>query len=291
MSENRKTALLSVVLFAVCFAAGIALTGNRDRSPATSGETNTQTIQAQALEQAPDFLAMNRGELIAVLGTYDDATLRRTIRSISRGGSAIDPRRQSALRTAMNLLAERDPAHFLRWIDTAGLPPGLAVSAVETAATLLAAGDPEEGFAALKEIGSFQMRRTAMLAYGAALAEHEPETVLRQLTSVGWGTDGARIVGSTMAARDPEEAANFFAGLHQASNYSAQIGLKYVMPQWARTDPEAAFKWANAGGENWYSRHLGTISLKLFREFNGSGLERSQPMCGIGLTRIKRWAY
>ena len=70
-------------------AVGIALTGNRDRSPATSGEPNTQTSPAQALEQAPDFLAMNRGELVAALGKYDDATLRRTIRAISSGGSAI----------------------------------------------------------------------------------------------------------------------------------------------------------------------------------------------------------
>jgi hypothetical protein len=74
---------------------------------------------------------------------------------------------------------------------------------------------PEKVSRFLRKSVRFRSSGRPCSAYGAALAEREPETALRQLISEG--TEGARIVGSTMAASDPEGAANFFAGLHQAS--------------------------------------------------------------------------
>ncbi|MCB1099113.1 MAG: hypothetical protein KDN22_26310 [Verrucomicrobiae bacterium] len=262
MNDAAKCFVACVALGAAGVAVGyglacLATLGEHPESDSHS-DAPVAVVSSPPLEELPDFLSMNEGELAASLMSLAPSQLRRAVRFFS-AGDVTDSRRQLALRTALEVMAERDPEKFLRWIDTADVPLGLATSAIEIAGARLVKGDPDESMTFLRSIGSTKIRRSAVVAFASALSEREPQSAIQLLISAGMNEE-IETVASAIAVRDPVAAANIFADIRDASIITAQLGMKPMIAQWARQDPEAAWAWLNATDNHSTSR-LGKINL------------------------------
>ena len=250
MTGSQKTALGCCVAAVIGIGIGLAidkLRGNvsvSSRPPIEAPSTTTLPLPHSARE-FPDISKLSGCNLVSALGSLDAKQLRGFIQSIT-DHDLTDPKNQDALSAALNVLATKDPEVFLRWVVDAGLPASMTLPAIETAAANLAKGNPDEGFQALRELKSPHTRFIAMRAYGSALAEREPEIALRQLLAAGLTIDAGSIVGNIWGARDPKAAVEFIGGLRGESFYTMQIGLRSVMSQWARQDPDGARSWIDS---------------------------------------------
>ena len=241
---------------------GLAVHRDRDRSASLISDPTPATppsLKVGVKGDVRDLLTLSQRDLDEVLSGFSRSDLRRTIRSLA-SGDLTDIHCQKALRTALEILAERDPKQFFRWIDNAVLPIGIATSAIEIAAALLAQGDPEESFAILKGLETVSIGQTALKTYGAILAVRDPETAARQLLAARAFFDAGWIVGSSWGARDPAAAADFFGGLRIESLLTMQVGLQQIMLEWVRQDPESARVWASANPD----RHVRRMATNYF---------------------------
>lgn len=213
----------------------------------------------KATPEVSELVKLSSSALLDRLESLDTAQLKQVIRNCM-DGDLLDPLRVAVMRNALEILAARDPAKFLRWIEGGQVPVSIARSAIETAATILAGSKSIDSILSISGGSYSQAQLIAISAYGAALADVDPRLAVRQMIDAGQPYLASWIVGSSWAVRDPEAAADYFASLQNDNRIVMQLGMRTVFSRWVFEDPEAARAWVAAQSDKLIQGH-GTTAL------------------------------
>ncbi|MEZ5326673.1 MAG: hypothetical protein R3F19_16630 [Verrucomicrobiales bacterium] len=248
--EKTSRCAKSVIGAVAGFLFGIGMVFLLDFRTENTTPPKTPELQAtvripESTPQVTELVKLSGGALLDRLEVLDSAQLKQVIRNCTVG-DLLDPLRVAVMRNALEILAARDPAKFLHWIEGGQVPVAIAKSAIETAATILAGSKSIDSILSIPGGSYSQAQSIALAAYGAALADVDPKLAVRQMIAAGQPYLASWIVGSSWAARDPVAAADYFASLQNDNRIVMQLGMRTVFSRWVHEDPEAARAWVAA---------------------------------------------